>query len=120
MCVESLTCVKVKVSLSCQVEVYNKVVVFETVLSKNWFGGYLAVDSITHAEGGGSESGCETMPKAAEKTTVPPPPETTTPGDGVHIYELTVQKYRKYTYRYILKNVINKSLHHMCRKNSCF
>jgi hypothetical protein len=59
-----------------QVEVYDRMVVFETVISENWFGGYLAVDSITHAEM--SEGYCETIPKAAEKTTVPP--ETTTPG----------------------------------------
>lgn len=57
-----------------QVEVYDRLVVFETVLSENWFGGYIAVDSITHADGG--EGGCETLPRAAEVTTVPP--ETTT------------------------------------------
>ncbi len=60
-----------------QVEVFNRRVVFETVLSENWFNGYIAVDSITHADGG--EGGCETLPRAAEVSTVPPE-TTTTPG----------------------------------------
>ena len=60
-----------------QVEVYDKLVVFETILPVNWFGGYLAVDSITHADGG--EGGCETLPREAAATTVPPE-TTTTPG----------------------------------------
>ena len=60
-----------------QVEVYDKLVVFETILPANWFGGYLAVDSITHEDGG--EGGCETLPREAAATTVPPE-TTTTPG----------------------------------------
>jgi hypothetical protein len=59
------------------VEVFNRRVVFETVLSENWFNGYIAVDSITHADGG--QGGCETLPRAAEVSTVPPE-TTTTPG----------------------------------------
>ncbi len=58
-------------------EVFNRRVVFETVLSENWFNGYIAVDSITHADGG--EGGCQTLPRAAEVSTVPPE-TTTTPG----------------------------------------
>jgi hypothetical protein len=64
-------------------------VVFETTLSENWFGGYLAIDSISH---GGGE-GCETLPREAAKTTVPP--ETTTTPAGklcpltfIHRYEI--------------------------------